>query len=1232
MSQKLSQNIESEEKESKTFFDANLQNTQKEFFPFLTGLDSDSSFLFAQNLREERNNERKNNNKNNTNDVLVELQEENDILDKDVPEIQSDETEFTKFRDIFKAVIPNIEDSELKKLFEKYGHDKVNGINIAIDEYSNWKTIESRKNNNSSDETREQSIVIDSDEDLDCQIIATTPKITDNNKQKKIKKRSFIESFGSSQRSLSSSPHSSIKQQRTLFNKGSFTLTQENKVHSLEDDNISIKSQKRPEIKWKRFIGSLQVNALATRPTIKAIPYGTTLKLVKSVPSKIKVKRAMSSFVRIIDTKTDREIGRVSEDIAQIVYPLLDSDIVCFEAIMIFCDNKRIQIGDVFILQLDVFLSSVTFEEQEEEPLYTQANNNNHWDSLKESDSEIKFNEYRRALLNLFDKLNIAPVIDEEKALADRERSFSQEIIDLDGNQSIYDLDSDSNLADKPNSQNDDENLNINQLQSFYRATQSMESLQNLPETEPDRDNFKLDLRKYQKQGLSWMLKRENELSKIKQDSEMAKPNDSAELMKNPLWKQFQWPKDLSWKTQQKKSTIQNSDDQIFFYANLHTGKFSLDKPTLKSLMRGGILADEMGLGKTISTLALILTVPFDSEYNKKPQKVLFEPTDIEDKSSINSYNSNSALPYASKTTLIIVPMSLLNQWASEFEKANASSNLTHEIYYGGNVSSLKKLLIKNKNPPSVVITTYGIVQNEWTKLKNDLSSFEDSTGLFSIKFFRIVIDEGHSIRNRNTVTCKAVTDLTSSRHWVLTGTPVINRLDDLYSLVRFLRLEPWGQVSFWNTFVTKPFESKKYKQALDVVNSVLEPVLLRRTKQMKDINGQKLVELPEKEVIVENLGFSSKQNIIYKHFLSLAETSVQSALNRGDLLKKYSVILVHILRLRQICCDPLLLGSLDEIDEDIKQSNKILENNDDINEEVNNLTTNYNENELSEVELEDVKNLIKERYFENDNILKTIECPICTNDNVEKADIIFTECGHSFCKKCLKEYIEFQTHKDLDFKCPNCRKTISPTRLLTLKTKITEEGENNQELIPFNGIHKSSKITALLHHLQVLYDTSPGEQVVVFSQFSTFLDILQDELSSHFDGSNIQIYKFDGRLSLKERSTTLTNFCEKEIGKMKILLLSLKAGGVGLNLTCASHAFMMDPWWSPSLEDQAIDRIHRIGQSNTVKVVRFIIKDSIEEKMLKIQERKRRIGEAMDADEDERRKRRIEEIKMLFE
>lgn len=170
------------------------------------------------------------------------------------------------------------------------------------------------------------------------------------------------------------------------------------------------------------------------------------------------------------------------------------------------------------------------------------------------------------------------------------------------------------------------------------------------------------------------------------------------------------------------------------------------------------------------------------------------------------------------------------------------------------------------------------------------------------------------------------------------------------------------------------------------------------------------------------------------------------------------------------------------------------------------------------------------------------------------------------------------------------------------------------------------------MKHLKRIHETSPGEQVIVFSQFSSFLDILQEQLSSHLQRDQAKIYKFDGRLDMKERAKVLDNFNKKDLSCIKILLISLKAGGVGLNLTSASHAFMMDPWWSPGMEDQAIDRIHRIGQQNSVKVIRFIIDNSVEEKMLRIQERKRMLGDVVDGDESERRQKRIEEIQMLFQ
>ena len=92
--------------------------------------------------------------------------------------------------------------------------------------------------------------------------------------------------------------------------------------------------------------------------------------------------------------------------------------------------------------------------------------------------------------------------------------------------------------------------------------------------------------------------------------------------------------------------------------------------------------------------------------------------------------------------------------------------------------------------------------------------------------------------------------------------------------------------------------------------------------------------------------------------------------------------------------------------------------------------------------------------------------------------------------------------------------------------------------------------------------------------------------------------------MTQKQRATVLTEFAA--VKKGCVLLLSLRAGGVGLNLTCAQRVFMMDPWWSFAVEAQAIDRVHRMGQENEVKIVRFVVEGSIEEKMLRIQDRKK--------------------------
>ncbi len=143
------------------------------------------------------------------------------------------------------------------------------------------------------------------------------------------------------------------------------------------------------------------------------------------------------------------------------------------------------------------------------------------------------------------------------------------------------------------------------------------------------------------------------------------------------------------------------------------------------------------------------------------------------------------------------------------------------------------------------------------------------------------------------------------------------------------------------------------------------------------------------------------------------------------------------------------------------------------------------------------------------------------------------------------------------------------------------------------------TKVEFLLENLSQILEE--GHQVIVFSQFTTYLDIIQQYIRE----KRYKFARIDGKQSFKKRQEQVDVF---QSGEAPIFLISLRAGGVGLNLTAASYIFMMDPWWNPAVENQAIDRAHRIGQKNKVTVYRPVIKGSVEEKVLLLQERKREL------------------------
>ena len=139
-----------------------------------------------------------------------------------------------------------------------------------------------------------------------------------------------------------------------------------------------------------------------------------------------------------------------------------------------------------------------------------------------------------------------------------------------------------------------------------------------------------------------------------------------------------------------------------------------------------------------------------------------------------------------------------------------------------------------------------------------------------------------------------------------------------------------------------------------------------------------------------------------------------------------------------------------------------------------------------------------------------------------------------------------------------------------------------------------SAKLDVLVDHLAEI--TAEGHRALVFSTFTGFLRRVRDRLAEEA----ITTTYLDG--TTRKRATVIDDF---RSGDASVFLISLKAGGVGLTLTEADYVFVLDPWWNPAAESQAVDRAHRIGQDKTVMVYRLVSRDTIEDKVMALKERK---------------------------
>ncbi|KAM0417292.1 hypothetical protein ACHAPT_012733 [Fusarium lateritium] len=696
---------------------------------------------------------------------------------------------------------------------------------------------------------------------------------------------------------------------------------------------------------------------------------------------------------------------------------------------------------------------------------------------------------------------------------------------------------------------------------------------------------------------------------------------------------------------------------------------------------KGGILADDMGLGKTISTLALLLSRPATT----RP-----------------------------KTNLIIGPVALIRQWEEEIiTKTKLSHRLSVFVYHNRRTTTDELLRY------DVVLTTYGTVAQELKKLDKYMEDhagrtidMNDRTLLVKCpllhpakaKFYRVILDEAQCIKNKDTKTAKACTQLRATYRWCLTGTPMMNGVLELYSLLNFLKIKPYNQ---WENFrqafgmlFGRNGDSKSV--AMKRLQTLLQAIMLRRKKN-SELDGKPILKLPEKTEEIVYAELSAEERDFYNQLEKNAQVQFSKYLRAGSIGKNYSNILVLLLRMRQACCHPHLNLDVDDVAPTSTVSNE---------------------------EKEELVKTLDHAIVERIKGIRGFECPICYD--AVQCPSFFIPCGHDSCSECLVRIAENAAALNLRegsessrAKCPVCRGPFDPSKCFSYdifqkvhmpESVVEKPDEDDQEededessddseysesdyasddKIDHRGNLKgfiindefsdeeeskstkakrskgkgkgkgkkkasdikpsmlktlrkeasknrpaykkymrylrktwepAAKVTACMDLLKRISET--GEKTIIFSQWTLLLDLLQVAMANE---EMVKPERYDGSMSATHRNTAAHNFRDRK--EVKVMLVSLRAGNAGLNLTAASRVIIMDPFWNPYIEMQAVDRAYRIGQQKEVKVYRILTKGTVEDRIVALQNKKKEIVEAALDENEGRQIARLgtNELKFLF-
>ncbi|KAL8815806.1 MAG: hypothetical protein Q9223_005095, partial [Gallowayella weberi] len=614
----------------------------------------------------------------------------------------------------------------------------------------------------------------------------------------------------------------------------------------------------------------------------------------------------------------------------------------------------------------------------------------------------------------------------------------------------------------------------------------------------------------------------------------------------------------------------------------------------------GGILADQMGLGKTVQTLACMVS--------NQP-----EPGSTE------------------KATLIVCTASLIHQWEQEIKKhvqpgvfPIVSRQGTGQRIGG---SQGAHLLLEQAN---IVVTSYDEVRKSYPRFKPPKNivlpetsrawwneNFEGMCGvLHRVRWFRVVLDEAQAIKDRDSQTSIACRGLIAKYRWAVGATPIQNYVGELYAYFNFLRVPHTGNYDTFRDTICNPKDPRCGPR----LHALLRQFMIRRT-HADTVMGRPLIVLPQNNQRTVEVELNPVERAIYDIVQRRFIQAINECGKDGALDKRYRSALHMLLRLRQMTGHPFMLQDIIEklfriedieqllsmtLREDSAQDDPSRDMLDAMKRMIRVKTGNASPDIVSDTTLSEVN--AEDDFYSQ---AETSE-PLVFNFRLYLQRLVqgenWTEVkARSLCHKCGDVPEVPQLEPPLSSSQVTGATALAPS--IIAPRRDTEK--ETLRWINYGGkVLPSTKTAAVQAQIEEWQRVDPHKKIIIFSQFHTLMAVL----AKLFDQKAWRYVKFNGRMNQAEREKAITDFQDEP--ECNIMIASLKAGGVGLNLTMASKVICVDLWWNSSVEQQAFCRVFRIGQENETFITRIVAKNTVDDKLQQMQEAKAKaIGQAIDDD-----------------